>query len=80
MPPPVFDSRITLGNILTIIGLVISVAVGYADLKSETRLLAQRLGGVETKANQRETDHDILIRIETQLAEMRSVIERRSEK
>jgi hypothetical protein len=80
MGTPTFDSRITLGNILTIIGLLISVAVGYADLKSETRLLAQRLGGVEAKANQRENDHDILIRIETQLAEMRSVIERRSEK
>jgi hypothetical protein len=71
---PSFDSRISFGNILTLLGFGAGVIAAYSDLKAEQRALVERVGGIEGEAKERKTDHDILIRIESQIADVRALL------
>lgn len=64
MTRPFFESRVTLGNILTIIGMFIMAAGAYAEMSKRDALYEQRITSIESRLDKRDPDHDLLARID----------------
>ena len=80
MTRPIYDARITLGNIITVVSMLAAVAVAYADFRSERALLAQRMAAIEKRMDNRDSDHDRIVSIvsmEADIKIIRSLLEKR---
>ena len=77
MTRPIYDARITLGNIITVVSMLAAVAVAYADFLSERALLAQRMAAIEKRMDSRDSDHDRMVSMEADIKIIRSLLEKR---
>jgi hypothetical protein len=77
MTRPIYDARITLGNIITVVSMLAAVAVAYADFRSERALLAQRMAAIEKRMDNRDSDHDRIVSMEADIKIIRSLLEKR---
>ena len=77
MTRPIYDARITLGNIITVVSMLAAVAVAYADFRSERALLAQRMAAIEKRMDNRDVDHDRIVSMEADIKIIRSLLEKR---
>lgn len=77
MTRPIYDARITLGNIITVVSMLAAVAVAYADFRSEQALLAQRMAAIEKRMDSRDSDHDHIVSMEADIKIIRSLLEKR---
>ena len=77
MTRPIYDARITLGNIITVVSMLAAVAVAYADFQSERALLAQRMAAIEKRMDSRDSDHDRIVSMEADIKIIRSLLEKR---
>lgn len=77
MTRPIYDGRITLGNIITVVSMLAAVAVAYADFRSERALLAQRMAAIEKRMDSRDIDHDRIVSMEADIKIIRSLLEKR---
>jgi len=77
MTRPIYDARITLGNIITVVSMLAAVAVAYADFLSERALLAQRMAAIEKRMDSRDSDHDRIVSMEADIKIIRSLLEKR---
>lgn len=77
MTRPIYDARITLGNIITVVSMLAAVAVAYADFRSEQALLAQRMAAIEKRMDSRDSDHDRIASMEADIKIIRSLLEKR---
>lgn len=77
MTRPIYDARITLGNIITVVSMLAAVAVAYADFQSERALLAQRMAAIEKRMDSRDIDHDRIVSMEADIKIIRSLLEKR---
>lgn len=77
MTRPIYDARITLGNIITVVSMLAAVAVAYADFRSERALLAQRMDAIEKRMDNRDSDHDRIVSMEADIKIIRSLLEKR---
>ena len=77
MTRPIYDRRITLGNIITVVSMLAAVAVAYADFQSERALLAQRMAAIEKRMDSRDSDHDRIVSMEADIKIIRSLLEKR---
>ena len=77
MTRPIYDARITLGNIITVVSMLAAVAVAYADFRSERELLAQRMAAIEKRMDSRDSDHDRIASMEADIKIIRSLLEKR---
>ena len=77
MTRPIYDARITLGNIITVVSMLAAVAVAYADFLSERALLAQRMAAIEKRMDNRDSDHDRIVSMEADIKIIRSLLEKR---
>lgn len=76
MTRPIYDGRITLGNIVTIVSMLIAAAVAYANFTSERALLVQRMGSIEKRLDSRDGDHDRIASMEADIKIIRSLLEK----
>lgn len=79
MTRPIYDGRITLGNILTLAGLFGTAIVAYANFVSAQNLIEQRMTMLEKRLDTRDSDHDRLVQIEADVRYIRTVIEKRAQ-
>ena len=77
MTRPIYDARITLGNIISVVSMLAAVAVAYADFRSERALLAQRMAAIEKRMDNRDSDHDRVVSMEADIKIIRSLLEKR---
>ncbi len=77
MTRPIYDARITLGNIITVVSMLAAVAVAYADFRSERALLAQRMAAIEKRMDSHDSDHDRIVSMEADIKIIRSLLEKR---
>lgn len=77
MTRPIYDARITLGNIISVVSMLAAVAVAYADFRSERALLAQRMAAIEKRMDNRDIDHDRIVSMEADIKIIRSLLEKR---
>ena len=77
MTRPIYDARITLGNIISVVSMLAAVAVAYADFRSERALLAQRMDAIEKRMDSRDSDHDRIASMEADIKIIRSLLEKR---
>ena len=77
MTRPIYDARITLGNIISVVSMLAAVAVAYADFLSERALLAQRMAAIEKRMDNRDSDHDRIVSMEADIKIIRSLLEKR---
>jgi len=77
MTRPIYDARITLGNIITVVSMLAAVAVAYADFRSERALLAQRMAAIEKRMDNRDSDHDRIVSMEADVKIIRALLEKR---
>lgn len=77
MTRPIYEARITLGNIITVVSMLAAVAVAYADFRSERALLAQRMAAIEKRMDNRDSDHDRIVSMEADIKIIRSLLEKR---
>jgi hypothetical protein len=77
MTRPIYDARITLGNIISVVSMLAAVAVAYADFRSERELLAQRMAAIEKRMDNRDSDHDRIVSMEADIKIIRSLLEKR---
>lgn len=77
MTRPIYDARITLGNIITVVSMLAAVAVAYADFRSERALLAQRMAAIEKRMDNRDSDHDRIVSMEADIKIIRALLEKR---
>jgi hypothetical protein len=77
MTRPIYDARITLGNIISVVSMLAAVAVAYADFRSERALLAQRMAAIEKRMDNRDSDHDRIVSMEADIKIIRSLLEKR---
>lgn len=77
MTRPIYDARITLGNIISVVSMLAAVAVAYADFRSERALLAQRMAAIEKRMDNRDSDHDRIVSMEADVKIIRALLEKR---
>ena len=77
MTRPIYDARITLGNIISVVSMLAAVAVAYANFRSERALLAQRMAAIEKRMDNRDSDHDRIVSMEADIKIIRSLLEKR---
>ena len=77
MTRPIYDARITLGNIISVVSMLAAVAVAYTDFRSERALLAQRMAAIEKRMDNRDSDHDRIVSMEADIKIIRSLLEKR---
>ena len=77
MTRPIYDARITLGNIISVVSMLAAVAVAYADFRSERASLAQRMAAIEKRMDSRDSDHDRIVSMEADIKIIRSLLEKR---
>lgn len=79
MTRPIYDGRITLGNIITIASMLLGAAVAYANMTAERSVLNQRMSAIEKRLDTRDGDHDRLVQIEADVRYIRTVIDKRAQ-
>ena len=77
MTRPIYDARITLGNIISVVSMLAAVAVAYVDFLSERALLAQRMAAIEKRMDNRDSDHDRIVSMEADVKIIRALLEKR---
>lgn len=77
MTRPIFDPRITLGNILTLASMAIGAIVVYGSVAGEWRAIQMRLTTLEKRIDARDLDHDRIVSMEADVKIIRSLIEKR---
>lgn len=77
MTRPIYDGRITLGNIVTIISMLVGAVVAYAKFVSDRALLGQRMAAIEKRLDSRDGDHDRIVSMEADIKIIRSLLEKR---
>lgn len=77
MTRPIYDGRITLGNIITVVSMLIAVVVAYSNFISERALIGQRMAAIEKRLDSRDGDHDRIVSMEADIKIIRSLLEKR---
>lgn len=70
MTKPFFESRVTLGNILTLVGMFFMAAGAYAEFTKRDALYEQRIASIESRLDKRDPDHDLLARIDEKVSQI----------
>ena len=76
MTRPIYDARITLGNIVTLISFFGGAALWYGNFSSERATLIQRMAAIEKRLDSRDSDHDRIVSMESDIKIIRSLIEK----
>ncbi len=76
MTRPIYDGRITLGNIVTIVSMFVGAVVAYANFVSDRALLAQRMASIEKRLDSRDGDHDRIVSMEADIKIIRTLLEK----
>jgi type VI protein secretion system component VasK len=75
-----FTPTVTAGNVVTAAMLAASAIVAYSDLRASVKDTDERLTALEKNLVRSDADHDLLIRIDTELGEVRAQLTRQIER
>jgi hypothetical protein len=65
------DMRITLGDLIAIATAMVTVTIAYGELHATDLVFDQRISEVEGRLRERSGDHDILVRLEVNLRQIK---------
>ena len=68
---------ISIGDLLLLSSMLITGAVAYSNLTTANTVIAQKVEALEARESKRDIDHDILIRIEEELKQLRASLDRK---
>ncbi len=67
MTEPRFEPRVSLGNVLSIVTLLVAIFVSWASLNASQARTEQRIADLEFRLARTEGDHDIVMQMEADL-------------
>jgi len=57
------DPRISLGSVLSIVAIAVSMSIAWANLSSSNARVEERLGEIDRQLTREQNDHDELVQL-----------------